>query len=252
MAAPTPWQAKRALPQPVPLPQSAPRLLLAGRLRAGWPYAVAAVVSVAVFFLLFKTWMVAPDRSGSNSVDAFGTTHTMTTHLNLWSQQQPPGVSVSGVWGILTTIAVFVTVFAAIQAIYRGTRILGLVTTAAAVAVALFVIIDLFYIRSKMFEAQASMKMSNDLAAQLGLALSALRGTSTYPWPGVPYALAAARLTSWAYVTTAFALTAAAVTATRTWYGGRHRGAATSQAGPAVSDSKSIEPADTRDWGAAG
>jgi hypothetical protein len=179
--------------------------------------------SIAVFLMLFQTWMVAPDRSGSNAVDAFGTTHTTTTHLNLWSQQPPPGVSVSGIWGILSTIAVFVTVFTAIQTIYRGTRTLGLVTTGTSVAVALFVIIDLFYIRSKMHEAQVAMKMSNDLPAQLGLVISALRGTGTYPWPGVPHELPSAELTPWAYIAAAFALGSAGVVLTRTWSSGQLR-----------------------------
>jgi len=261
MAAPTPWQASRALPRPEPAPRVGRALprpghalpgLPIGRLREAWPYAVAAVGSIVVFFILFQTWMVAPDRSGSNAVDAFGTTHTTTTHLNLWSQQQPPGVSVSGAWGILTTIAVFITVFAAIQAIYRGTRTPGLVTAGAAVAVALFVIVDLLYIRSKMYELQASMKMSNDLAGHLGLAISALRGTSTYPWPGVSYVLASARLTSWAYIAAALAFGSAGVAATRTWFSGLHRGAAALPTGSPTSVVEPTESADDRDWGAAG
>ncbi|WP_216898602.1 hypothetical protein [Nocardia alni] len=272
MAVPTPWQTKRALPQ------SVPRLLPLGRLRATWPYAIAAVGSVAVFFMLFQTWMVTPNWSGFNAVDAFGTTHTTTTHINLWSQEQPPGTSVTGIWGILTTISVFVTVFAAIQAIYRGTRTPGLVTTGAATAVALFVIIDLFYIRSKQIPVQITTGMGNDLGAQMGLVIMAMRGSGAYPWPGVKYVLDAAHMTSWAFSTAAVAFGTAGVAATRTWYGGLHgvalavgRGWTHRQArsiGQWLSDERSrvsaprtasptsaaepIEPAEDRDWGAAG
>ena len=46
------------------------------------------------------------------------------------------------------------TVFAAIQAVYRGTRTAGLVTALGAVAVALFALADFFYLRSAMYAAQ--------------------------------------------------------------------------------------------------
>jgi hypothetical protein len=76
-----------------------------------------------------------------------------------------------------------------------------------------------------MVSAQRAMKMSNDLGAHLGLVISALRGTKTYPWPGVSYQLPAAHLTSWAYVALVLALGAACTVATRTWYS-RMRGRA--------------------------
>jgi len=278
MAVPAPWHARPALPHP------RTRIILrrppVGRLREAWPYAVAAVGSIAVFFMLFQTWMVTPNWSGFNDVDGFGTTHTTTTHINLWSQEQPPGTNVTGAWGILTTIAVFITVFAAIQAIYRGTRTAGLVTTSAAAAVALFVIIDLFYIRSKQIPVQITTGMGNDLGAHMGLVIMALRGTGAYPWPGVRYALNAAHMTSWAFSTAALAFGSAGVAATRAWFSGLHgviavarrswtqrqtrsigkrssdeQSRAATAAPPTEPQSSAIEPiesADDRDWGAAG
>lgn len=231
MGAPTPWQAARAVrQQPEPHsklvaagkfrlePHSYP--LLPGQLRQNWPYALAAVGNIAVFFMLFQTWLVTPNWSGSNAVDAFGTTHTTTTHINLWSQEQPPGTTVTGAWGILAGISIFFTVFAAIQAVYRGTKATGFVTSAASVAVALFVLIDLFYIRSKQVPVQMMTGMGNDLGAQLGLVMMALRGSGAYPWPGVQYVLNAAHMTQWAWSTAMVALGSAAVAVTRSWYSG--------------------------------
>jgi hypothetical protein len=283
MGALTPWHAESVLAQPesAPPPPSKPalQLLLTGRLRQTWPYALTAVSSIAVFLMLFQTWLITPNWSGFNAVDAFGTTHTTTTHLTLWTQHPPPGTNVTGVWGIFATIAVFVTVFAAIQAIYRGTRIPGLVTAAAAVAVALFVVIDLFYIRSKQIPIQTMTGMGPDLASQLGLAVMALRGTGAYPWPGVPYVLNAAHLTPWAFTTAAFALGSAGVAVTRTWYSGLREVVAAVGRGLTQRQTRSInqwlsddrspartavpsagsafvvepdEPDEDRDWGAAG
>lgn len=294
MTAPTPWRRGSTLPAPETLPVTEPErrphlpsaehlthLLPLGRIRQTWPYVVAALGNIAVFFMLFQTWLVTPNWSGFNAVDAFGTTHTTTTHINLWSQQQPPGTSVTGVWGILATISIFFSVFAAIQAVYRGTRITCLITVVSSVAVALFVIIDLFYIRSKQIPIQTMTGMGNDIGAHLGLVIMALRGTSAYPWPGVQYVLNAAHLTAWAWSTTAVAFASAGVATTRIWYSGlrdvagaigrnwsqrqarsvgqwlsdnasRARTTSSPQPESPTPATESTDPADDRDWGAAG
>jgi hypothetical protein len=278
--APTPWQTGGAQPEP----ESAAPLLPAGQVRRAWRYAAAAVGSVAVFIMMFQTWMQASERSGIISVDAFGTIHTTTTYLNLfsssYSHQLPPGVAVSGIWGMLATIAIFVTVFAAIQAVYRGTRTAGLVAAVAATVVAVIVLIDVFYLDTKKFTEQVSMKMNNDLGSHIGLVISALRGTGNYPWPGVPYPIGPDTLTPWAFIASAVAFLSAALAAIQAWHTGglreivsrswtqRHQTRPVGRwlsdersrvqtlppphGGSPASDSAPTEHEDDRDWGAAG
>ncbi|GAB2450603.1 hypothetical protein [Nocardia tengchongensis] len=214
MAQPAPLQPTRSQLMPDPLRRSARTL------KQTWPYAVAAVGSSILFFMMFQPWMRASGWDGMATVNAFGRITRTSSHLNLWSQAAPPGTKVNGVWAIFATIAILVVVFAAIQAIVHGSDAAGTVTAVAAVVLAVLVLVDVLNLDNSIPKVQASLGMGKDLGPQIGLVLNALRGKGSYPWPGEAVSLHPAGLTSWAFAAIAVAFVSAALAVTRAWQGG--------------------------------
>ena len=184
---------------------------------------MAAAGTVALFFMQFQPWMFSANWNASATVNAFGTITTTTAHLTLWSQTPVPGAQVSGAWALLTSVAVFVTVCAAFQAIRRDSAAASTATALAATAVAVLTLANVFYFNSKMHEVLVSLGSANDLGMQLGLVVGALRGGS-YPWPGQKTLLNPTHLTWWAFASPGVAFTSAAVALIRSWRGGLPQG----------------------------
>jgi hypothetical protein len=146
--------------------------------------------------------MTAANRDGSGTVDAFGTIRRTTHYFNLWSQSAPPSLQISGVWGTLATMTIFVAVVAAVPAILHGSEAAGGITGIAALAIAVFALVDVFNLHKAIPRVKASFAMSNDLGTPLGLVQCSL--------------LHAPELTPWAFAATAVTF-AAAVTVSRSW-----------------------------------
>jgi len=199
--------------------QRGPRIPSIGR---SWPYALAAVGSVALFAILFRPWVFATSTNGSATVDAFGAITMTNTHLRLWSQTPAPGVTISGVWGLLTAVAILATVCTAIVAIRNGSARAEAATALAAAAVAVFTVADVFYLQSKIGELRASLGAVYDMGTQLGLVVNALRGGS-YPWPGKSSLWTPSHLTSWAFAAPAIAFVSASAVSASAFRAGMPR-----------------------------
>ncbi|MEU6587479.1 hypothetical protein [Nocardia sp. NPDC046763] len=173
-----------------------------------------------LFFMMFQPWLKASGWDGKGTINAFGQfTHT-TSHLNLWSQAAPPGVKISGSWAIFISVAIFVVVVGAIQAITNRSDLAGGVTAVASVVVAILVLVVILNLDTNLPKVQAAMGMGNDWGPQVGLAISALRGTGSYPWPGHNVPLSTAGLTSWAFSSAGVAFGCAALAVITAWRNG--------------------------------
>ncbi len=188
-----------------------------------WPYAVAAAGSLLLFFMMWQPWMKASNWDGAATVNAFGGIKRTTSNLNLWWGSAPAGARVEGKLAIFATVAIFVVVTAAILTILRGSETAGGITAVAAIAVAGLVLTNVLTLESKIPQLQASLGMANELGPQLGLVVGALRGTSSYPWPGQKVALPVSELTPWAFASAAIAFGSAALTVMKSWRGSLRR-----------------------------
>ncbi|MGF6887495.1 hypothetical protein ABIA39_006004 [Nocardia sp. GAS34] len=173
------------------------------RLARTWPYALAAVGCIVYFCLMFKPWLTAANWSGSVTCNAFGTITTSTSHLSLWSPYNPPGAHVNGVYALIASVLVFVAVLAAMETIRSGNPMAATIVAGAALGVTVLALIDMFYLYTKIGEVQATVSSDKDLGMQLGLVVSTLRGTGSYPWPGKKVTLDTANLTDWAFISPA-------------------------------------------------
>lgn len=184
-------------------------------LSEGWPYIAVALANSAVFYLMFKPWLTATGWDGLGVVNAFGRLRRTTRHLNLWSQSPPPVGIISNTWAVLASVAIVITVVAAIRASRYRSSATETLTAIAALAAAIFVAADLYHLNAAIPKVQLAVSMSKDLSAQLGLAIGALRGTTEYPWPGKESQLRVAGLTSTALIAFAITVVSAAVAALR-------------------------------------
>ncbi|MFE2961020.1 hypothetical protein [Nocardia tengchongensis] len=185
-----------------------------------WPYAIVAAASIAVFAMMWKPWMQATGWDGKGTVTGFGKMTRTTRHLNLWSQTSPPGAKLSNMWALLAAAAVAIVLLAAYHAVVRRSEIAGGVTAIAAIALAIFVMLNAYDLDKKIPVVQGALGMTNELGPQLGLIVGALRGPGRYPWPGAESLLNTASLTNWAYGTIAVALASAAIAVGKAWRSG--------------------------------
>jgi hypothetical protein len=188
---------------PASPPTSLVRMLPTLPLARTWPYALAAVGCIVYFCLMFKPWLTAANWSGSVTCDAFGTITTSTSHLSLWSPYNAPGGHVNGIYALLASVLVFVAVLAAMETIRSGNPMAATIVAGAALGVTALALIDMFYLYTKIGEVQATVSSDKDLGMQLGLVVSTLRGTGSYPWPGKKVTLDTANLTDWAFISPA-------------------------------------------------
>ncbi|MBU3061145.1 hypothetical protein KO481_06365 [Nocardia sp. NEAU-G5] len=186
-----------------------------------WPYALAAVGCIVYFCLMFKPWLTAANWSGSVTCDAFGTIATSTSHLSLWSPYNAPGAHVNGIYALLASVLVFVAVLAAMETIRSGNPMAATIVAGAALGVTALALIDMFYLYTKIGEVQATVSSDKDLGMQLGLVVSTLRGTGSYPWPGKKVTLDTANLTDWAFISPAVVFGSSVIALVRSLDAGR-------------------------------
>jgi hypothetical protein len=139
------------------------------------------------FTLLFKPWLTTGGPDGTIWSNAFGQTHISTTLVGLWSQKPPAHSNLSGKWAILATIAIFLTVLAALANLWARTETLARLTTGSAVAVALFVAFTLVYLNGKAPELRSMIGSGppTDLGTQAGFVIRWASGNGQYPLPGL-------------------------------------------------------------------
>ncbi|MGW4241405.1 hypothetical protein [Nocardia sp. NPDC004722] len=172
---------------------------------------------MTVFFMMFQPWLRASGWDGKGTVDAFGRMQRTSRHLNLWSQAAPPGARITGVWAILATVTIVVVVIAAVQAIRSGSETAGAVTAIATVVLAILILVDVLNLDSHKPLVAASLGMGGDLGPQIGMALDALSGRGSYPWPGKEGPTRPTELTLWSFAAIAVACGSAAVVVIRSW-----------------------------------
>ncbi|MFI6774273.1 hypothetical protein [Nocardia sp. NPDC050412] len=160
---------------------------LATLLRDNWGYLCAAVGSSITFTLLFKPWLATGGPDGTIWSNAFGQTHITTTLVGLWSKNPPAHSNLSGKWAILATIAIFLTIFAALINIRARTNALAGLTTASAVAVALFIAFTLVYLNGRGPELRSMIGSGppTDPGTQVGYVIRWASGNGQYPVPGL-------------------------------------------------------------------
>lgn len=176
MVNPTPWQANNSSRKTIELPyrqaysagyrrsvdtdyyrtrRPVPNRL---DLRADWGYVGAAVLSLLTFVFLFQPWVTASGQNGRVSVNGFGEVDGFTrgagnTGLNTMIDNTGidglNGVTVSGFWAVLASIAALTTVFAVVTYLRVRSDTLSYVVIGASAAVAFFVLIELLYLNSK-------------------------------------------------------------------------------------------------------
>ncbi|MFF2554701.1 hypothetical protein ACFVUS_27120 [Nocardia sp. NPDC058058] len=199
--------------------ERAPRSTVIRPLTESWPYIVVALGNTVVLFMMFQPWLRAHGWDGSATVNAFGRFRRSTRHLNLWSQSPPATPELDSTCAVLATAAILVTVIAAFRVIRQRDTVAEIVTAATASAVAILLLVDVHNLDNSIPQVRAAVGMSSDLTAQLGLAIGALRGTNSYPWPGRESTIAASDLTPWAFISLGISLASAAVMLTRSWRG---------------------------------
>ncbi|MGK8524469.1 hypothetical protein ACRS6B_24255 [Nocardia asteroides] len=201
MTQPTPWQTSKIRRQQaasrssrdgrkrrVALAKARVRLrpLLSGLGRnAG--YLGAAAGSIVTFMLLFEPWLTTGGPDGTIYSNAFGQTHITTTLVGLWSQKPPAHTNLGGKWAILASIAIFLTVFAAVINLWARTEALARLATGSAVAVALFIAFTLVYLNSKGPELRSMIGSGppTDMGTQIGFVIRWASGNGQYPLPGL-------------------------------------------------------------------
>ncbi|MGY2008244.1 hypothetical protein ACW9HC_14805 [Nocardia gipuzkoensis] len=156
-------------------------------LRDNTGYLLAAVGCVITFTLLFKPWLTTGGPDGTIWSNAFGQTHISTTLVGLWSQKPPAHSNLSGKWAILATIAIFLTVLAALANLWTRTETLARLTTGSAAAVALFIAFTLVYLNGKGPELRSMIGSGppTDLGTQAGFVIRWASGNGQYPLPGM-------------------------------------------------------------------
>ncbi len=202
MVQPTPWQAGKHPRSRAGSPRRwvrrirKPRVDVAklrarGRplgvlLQDNWGFMFAAVGAVITFILLFKPWLTTGGPDGTIWSNAFGQTHITTTLVGLWSKHPPAHSNLSGKWALLATIAIFLTVLAALINLWARTEALARLTTGGAVAMALFIAFTLIYLNGKGPELRSMIGSGppTDLGTQVGFVIRWASGNGQYPLPG--------------------------------------------------------------------
>lgn len=203
MVQPTPWRASRDRQQQAGSTRSSPGSArrrrvdlaklrvgvrpLANLLRDNWGYLCAAIGSIITFTLLFKPWLATGGPDGTIWSNAFGQTHITTTLVGLWSKNPPAHSNLSGKWAILASIAIFLTVLAAVINLRARTKSLAVLTTVSAVAVALFITFTLVYLngRGPQLRSMIGSGPPTDLGTQVGFVIRWASGNGQYPVPGL-------------------------------------------------------------------
>ncbi len=231
MVQPTPWQTSKTRHRPDDLPSHGERgrrkrrveiarvlarvKPIATLLRGNWGYLCAAVGSIITFTLLFKPWLSSSGPDGSIYSNAFGQTRITTTLVGLWSQKPPNHSNLNGMWAVLATAAIFVTVIAALINLLARTKALAHLTAGSAVAVAIFVLCILVYLNGKGPELRNMVGSGppTDIGTQIGYVIRWASGNGQYPLPGArKVEFSTAKLTSsalWAGAVSAFSAVAA-------------------------------------------
>ncbi|WP_227996944.1 hypothetical protein [Nocardia australiensis] len=183
-----------------------------GRFRGSWGYLFAAAGNIITFFLLFQPWIHAAARDGKIDATPFGRLHVTSTLVSLWSGSPPPAARINGMWAILASIAVTVTVCTVVVNLRARNNVLCRLATGSSVALAIFVAAAIVHMNGKAPDVRRMLSAGStrDLGTQAGLLLRWASGNGSYPLPGVhQVSYSTAGLTTYAWVTGAIAVASA-------------------------------------------
>ncbi len=220
---PTPWRANETQDgSGVPAPGASgtgrqePKAYQVA-LRGYWGYVAAAIGNLLTFILLFQSWMTVRGPDGSVSVNAFGRMQITTSFMNIWSSQGPRPAQITGIWAILASAAIVVTVLAVVINLRLRIEALTRLVTLSTLTTALFVLITVLHINSKAAQLKAMVARTSDLGGQIGSLMSWAFGNGKLAVPGVGQATyASASLTQWALLA-GFVALGSAVAAVSQW-----------------------------------
>ncbi|MEU2034421.1 hypothetical protein [Nocardia amamiensis] len=220
MVQPTPWRAnetqdRNGMPEPAASGTGPKAYQVA--LRGYWGYVAAAVGNLVTFILLFQAWMTVRGPDGSVSVNAFGRMQISTVYLNIWSSQRPRSAQITGIWALLASAAITVTVLAVVINLRLRIEALARLTTLSTLVTALFVLITVLHINSNAPQLRAMVTRTTDLGGQIGSFMNWAFGNGKLAVPGMGQATyASATLTQWALLA-GFAALVSAVAAVTQW-----------------------------------
>ncbi|MGO4618069.1 hypothetical protein AB4305_07650 [Nocardia sp. 2YAB30] len=224
MVQPTPWQASKT---PDPEPGSPNRvkdgswrrqfddeivLKVLASLRGYWGYLFAAVGSIITFALLFEPWLTGDGPDGGIKANPFGKLRISTSLVALWSGAPPPGAQINGMWAVLASAAITVTVFAVALNLRARSEALSYLAVGSSVAMAMFVVFAVVHLNGKAEAIRGIVGSGGqrDLGTQVGQLIRWASGNGTYPVPGLrKVSYVTASLTSVAWFAVAISIVSA-------------------------------------------
>ncbi|WP_067462987.1 hypothetical protein [Nocardia amamiensis] len=199
------------------------------RLRAvldgNWGYLLAAVGCIVIFVLLFQPWLTTATGGTDGTIHAngFGRLHVTTFWVDLWARSSIPSPKASGAWGILTSVAIGVTVCSVAVNTVARTKALTYLAIVATAFVAVFTIATALYLNSKGDELTrvVSYGTARDPGTQVGLLLRWAKGHDNYPAPGFREISYVTASLTWSAILACVISIASAIAAVAQWIHGR-------------------------------
>jgi hypothetical protein len=238
MVQPTPWQASKTPDREPGSPSSAKDgswrrqfddeivLKVLASLRGYWGYLFAAAGSILTFALLFEPWLTGDGPDGGIKANPFWKLQISTSLVALWSGAPPPGAQINGMWAVLASAAITVTVFSVAINLRARSAALSYLAVGSSVAMAIFVVSAVVHLNGKAEAVRGIVGSGGqrDLGTQVGQLIRWASGNGTYPVPGLrKVSYVTASLTSVAWFAVAISVVSA-MAALGQWVHGRTTG----------------------------
>lgn len=195
-------------------PSSTLRLNLSrfgGTLREKPGYIASAVGGISTLLLLFQPWVTASGPNGEAQTNAFGHIEATSKFLTAFSQHPPTMPYISGVWALLSSASIIITVSTVVLNVKLRMEIIARVSAIMAVVTTVLVFATLIYLNTKAPHLRAMTLRTTDFGGWVGTLLSWASGTGNLPVPGFTKqgTASSAGLTLWAMLAAAVSLVSA-------------------------------------------
>lgn len=161
MSTPTPWQVDETISRYADDDLVREVTVTRFDLRSGWWYLATAALGLVTLLLMFQPWLTATGPIGTVRVDAFG---RLVDWPKAYGRRE---ANISGVWALLATAAVVLTMATVLLRLWIPVRSLSRLVLASATAAAAFVIADRYYLADKASELRALTERSDILDGSL-------------------------------------------------------------------------------------
>ncbi|GAA5057033.1 hypothetical protein [Nocardia callitridis] len=186
-------------------------------LRRDWGYFASVFCGVLTLVLLFQPWLAVAGPDGKARVNAFGRIHATTAYLNVWSSHRPPAAQITGVWAIMASVAIVVSIFAVTVNARRRTETLVRLSLVSILASTGFVVTCLLYINAKGPALKRGLGRTSDFGGQVGALMNWAFGDGPLVVPGIqPHTYTTSGLTQWAMISVVVSV-ASSVAAIAQW-----------------------------------